>query len=299
MFNRRALLRSASATAIAGMTASRLAFAAAAGIIPGLQLFTVRAETGKDLEGTLRAVANAGYREIEYAGYYGRTASELNKLMQGLGMSSVSTHVSASDIASRPGEILAMAQALGLEFIICSSPMVAAADKELLPYAEKMQALDLADWQANAELFNRFGRQAQAAGIQLGYHNHHVEFRRFDGVMAYDKLLEWTDPGLVTMQLDVAWAVAARVEPVGLLEKYPGRFSSLHVKDLAAVPPQGQTELARTVEVGAGIVDWETVIAAARKAGVSHFFVEQEPPFARPVLESIVISADYLKALQV
>lgn len=300
MLNRRKFLLSSSAIVTAGATRSPFTLAAErSGLALGIQLFTVRTEANQDLERTLRAVANAGYTEMEYAGYYGRTAGELRTLMRGHGLSSVSAHVSASDIASRPGETLAMADALGLKFIICSSPMAVSPDKERLPYAEKMQALDLADWRANAELFNRFGRQTQAAGIQCGYHNHYLEFRSFGDDVAYDKLLEWTDPTLVTMQLDVGWAVAAHVDPVALLGKFRGRFSSLHVKDVAAIPPLEQPELARSVEVGNGVVDWKTVIAAAQDAGVRHFFVEQEPPFMRPILESIVISADYLKMLQV
>jgi sugar phosphate isomerase/epimerase len=281
---------------MAGSMMSR-AFAATKGAIPlGIQLWTVKAEAEKDLEGTMRRLYEIGFREIEFAGFYGRTAAEIGALMKGIGFRLVSMHAGADDIAAKGDSIIADAKTLGLEYIICSSPMSDAA-KAKLEWAKKMDALDPGDWKMNAGLFNKFGKAVKAAGLEFGYHNHHVEFKKFGDKTAFDTLFESTDPDLVKIELDVGWAVAARQDPIAILDKYKGRVVALHVKDIGklADDPHQST----TVAVGEGIVDWKKVIGTAKANGTKAFFYEQEEPNTRPVLESARISADYLSKLSV
>jgi len=280
-----------------GVPAPSLSFAAAVGHIPlGIQLWTVKDEVAKDLEGTMKKLYAIGFRQIEFAGFYGKTAAEIGALMKGIGFTLVSMHAGADDIVAKGDSIIADAKTLGLKYIICSSPMSDAA-KAKLEWAKKMDALDPGDWKMNAELFNKFGKTVKAAGLQFGYHNHHVEFKKFGDKTAYETLMAATDPELVKIELDVGWAVAARQDPIALLNKYQGRVVALHVKDIGklADDPHEST----TVAVGEGTIDWKKVIGTAKANGTKAFFYEQEAPYTRPVLESAKMSADYLSKLSV
>ncbi len=297
MLSRRSFLVSAGAGMAAGSIMSPLAFANHHIKIPlGIQLWTVKAETEKDVEGTLRQVYAAGFREIEFAGYYGKTPAELAKLMKDIGFTLVSTHSGAGDIAKNGDKIIADAKALGLKYVVASSPMASPA-KDKLPWGERMESIDLTDWKANAELFNKFGKQVSGAGMQFGYHNHSSEFKKFDGKTAFDYLFENTDPAHVKIQLDVGWVTVAGEDPVALLNKYQGRVASLHVKDVAARGADGKEP--PSVALGEGVVDWKKVLATAHANGVKHYFYEQEPPFSRPILDSVKMSADYLGKLSI
>ena len=295
MLSRRTFLVSAGAGLAAGSLVSRIAMADHHGKVPlGIQLWTVKSEAEKDLEGTLRKVYAAGFRDIEFAGYYGKSPADLGKLMRDIGLTPVSTHAGAADIAKNGDQIIADAKALGLKYVVCSSPMVSP-EKDKLPWEERMKAVDLNDWKWNAELFNKFGKQVSEAGMVFGYHNHSAEFKKFDGKTALDHLFGMTDPAHVKVQLDVGWVTVAGEDPIALLNKYKGRVVSLHVKDVAKRGADGKEPA--SVAVGEGVVDWKKVIGTAKANGVKHYFYEQEEPFTRPILQSAKMSADYLNKL--
>jgi len=270
---------------------------AAGGKVPlGIQLWTVKDEAAKDLEGTLRKVYAAGFREIEFAGFYGKTAAEIGKLLKDIGFSLVSMHAGAADIAAKGESILADAKTLGLRYIVCSSPAVSPA-KDKLPWEERMKAVDLNDWKWNADLFNKFGQQVSAAGMTFGYHNHSAEFKKFDGKTAFEHLYDMTDPKHVKIELDVGWVVVAQQDPIAILNKYKDRVIALHVKDVAK--RESQEKEPASVALGEGVIDWKKVIGTAKTNGTQAFFYEQEAPFTRPILDSVKISGDYLKKLAV
>jgi sugar phosphate isomerase/epimerase len=296
MFNRRSFLVSAGAGMAVGSLVTNIAFAAGSKIPLGIQMWTVKAEAEKDLEGTLRKLYALGFREIEFAGYYGKSAADIGKLLKSIGLTPVSTHAGADLIASSGEQVIADAKTLGLKYIICSSPMSDAA-KAKLDWGKKMDALDAGDWKLNAELFNKFGKQVKAAGMQFGYHNHHVEFKKFDGKTGFDTLFASTDADLVKIELDVGWAVAASQDPVAILNKYKGRVVALHVKDIGKL--DADPHKATTVAVGEGTIDWKKVIGTAHANGVKHYFYEQEEPYTRPIMDSAKISADYLSKLAI
>ena len=280
----------------AGSLVSRAAFAAGSKIPLGIQMWTVKSEAEKDLEGTLRKLYALGFREIEFAGFYGKPAADIGTLLKSIGLTPVSMHAGADLIASSGDQVIADAKTLGLKYIICSSPMSDAA-KAKLEWAKKMDALDAGDWKLNAELFNKFGKVVKAAGMQFGYHNHHVEFKKFDGKTGFDTLFASTDPALVKIELDVGWVVAASADPVAILNKYKGRVVALHVKDIGKMDPDPHK--ATTVAVGEGTIDWKKVIGTAHANGVQHYFYEQEEPYTRPIMDSAKMSADYLSKLSV
>ena len=296
MLSRRSFLVSAGAGLAAGSFMSR-AYANHHGKLPlGIQLWTVKSAAEKDLEGTLRKVYAAGFREIEFAGYYGKTPAEIGKLMRDIGFSLVSTHAGAGDIAKNGDKILADAKALGLKYVVASSPGVSP-EKEKLPWEERMKAVDLSDWKWNADLFNKFGKQVKDAGLEFGYHNHSAEFKKFGDVTAFDYLFGNTDPNLVKIQLDVGWVTVAGHDPIAILEKYKGRVVSLHVKDVGKRGADGKDPA--SVALGEGVTDWKKVLGKAQATGVKHYFYEQEEPFTRPILDSVKISGDYLSKIEV
>ena len=262
----------------------------------GIQLWTVKAEAEKDLEGTLRKVHAAGFRDIEFAGYYGRDPAALAKLMKDIGFTLVSTHAGASDIAKNGDKIIADARALGLKYVVCSSPGVSP-EKDKLPWEERMKAVDLSDWKWNADLFNKFGKQVSDAGMTFGYHNHSAEFKKFDGKTAFEHLYDMTDAKHVKIELDVGWVVVAQQDPIAILNKYKDRVIALHVKDVAK--RESPDKDPASVALGEGVIDWKKVIGTAKANGTKAFFYEQEAPYTRPVLESVKISGDYLKKLGV
>ena len=106
-----------------------------------------------------------------------------------------------------------------------------------------------------------------------------------------------TDPNLVKIELDVGWVVAARQDPLAILNKYKGRVVALHVKDVGKL--RADPHKSTTVALGEGTIDWKKVIGTANAKGVRHYFYEQEEPYTRPILESAKISADYLSKLSV
>ncbi len=280
----------------AGSLMSNVAFAKGSKIPLGIQMWTVKSEAEKDLEGTLRKLYALGFREIEFAGFYGKPAADIGALLKTIGLTPVSMHAGADLIASSGDQIIADAKTLGLKYIICSSPMSDAA-KAKLDWAKKMDALDPGDWKLNAELFNKFGKQVKTAGMQFGYHNHYVEFKKFGEKTAYETLMDATDPDLVKIELDVGWVVAASADPVAILKKYKGRVVALHVKDIGKLDPD--PHLATTVAVGEGMINWKKIIGTAHVNGAKHFFYEQEEPYTRPIMDSAKISADYLSKLTV
>ena len=291
MLTRRSFLVSAGA-GLAAAQLSRIAMADHHGKIPlGIQLWTVKSVAEKDVEGTLRKLYAAGFREIEFAGYYGRSPADLGKTLRDIGLVPTSTHAGAGDIAKKGDEIIRDAKAVGVKCIVASSPGVTP-EKEKLPWEERMKAVDLNDWKWNAELFNKFGKQVSEAGMVFGYHNHTAEFKKFEGKTALDHLFSMTDPAHVKVQLDVGWVTVAGEDPIALLNQYKGRVISLHVKDVAKRGADGKEP--PSVAVGEGVVDWKKVIGTAKANGVKHYFYEQEEPFTRPILESVKISGDYL-----
>jgi sugar phosphate isomerase/epimerase len=297
MLSRRSFLLSAGAGAAAGTMLSSFAFANHHEHFPlGIQLWTVKSEAEKDLEGTLKKVYAAGFREIEFAGYYGKSPADIAKLMKGIGFSLVSTHAGAGDIAKKGDQIIADAKALGLKYVVCSSPGVSP-EKEKLPWEERMKAVDLTDWKWNADLFNAFGKKVADAGMTFGYHNHSAEFKKFGDVTAFDWLWANTDPKLVKIELDVGWVQVAQADPIAILNKYKDRVIALHVKDV------GKRTVADkdppSVALGEGVIDWKSVIGTAKKNGTKAFFYEQEEPFTRPILDSVKISGTYLTNLKI
>jgi sugar phosphate isomerase/epimerase len=306
---RRFIARSAAGLVAAGAAchgALRLG-AKPLGLPAGLQLWTLKDVVEKDFDGTLRQVAAIGYEEVELYTFLNRSAASIRKSLDDAGLRCRSAHFSVATLQKDlPGQI-AYAKELGLEYMICPFPAVAdparftPAPKNPMEWTLAIwSGMTLDDWRWLADVFNKAGEQTKKAGIQFGYHNHNMEFRAYDGVLAFDELMRRADPDLVKVELDCGWVAAAGHDPAAILAKHPGRFPLLHVKDLKqGAKPSTGLDGAPSGEVGSGAIDWKKVFSAAKAAGVKGYYVEQEAPFARPPLEAIKISYSYLDKLEV
>ena len=315
--SRRGLL--AGAAALAGTTALPGVPRAAAtplGLPIGLQLYSVKDEIDRDVEKTLRAVAAIGYRSVQTnLSIGGWDAKRVSALLKSLGVEWRSCHVSIPELQQGGERLFDQCRELGIERVISAAPFARDTSKlKKLPpdhplvkqfgemaasYVEMIQNLDIDDWKWNAEQLNKSGELAKRSGVVVGYHNHNFEFKKFGGVMAYDELLRLTDPALVTLELDCGWMVSAGQDPVDYMARHPGRYSLLHIKDLQKGGASGTGMGVRTTEIGSGTIDWKRIFAAAARAGIKGYYVEQEPPYEKPPLESAKISFDYLAKLSV
>jgi sugar phosphate isomerase/epimerase len=258
----------------------------------GLQLYSVRELLPKDYDGTLQKLGALGYREVEAAGFFDRSASDVKQAMTRAGLNCVGAHYSLEKLQPQLDEIIRFGKDLGLEFIICAVPT--AKDAAVGSKAR----LTLEDWRWNAEQFNRIGERVHAAGLGFGYHNHMQEFREDHGVLPYNELLRLTDPQYVKMELDCGWMVLGGQNPAYYLERYPERYRMLHVKDFKIIGKVNPAAPPPSTELGHGSIDYRPIFEAAKKTPVKHVFVEQEE-FDMAPFEALRIDAEYMKALKV
>lgn len=244
----------------------------------GLQLYTVREQLAADFDGTLERVAALGFREVEFAGYHGRAPAQVKSALRRNGLLAPSAHVTTAELRDGLERAIDAARIVGHDYLVCG----------YVP-AEERRSLD--DYRRLAELLDGAGERTRRARIQLCYHNHDFEFEQAGGQTPYDLLLARTDARLVKMQLDLYWIAKAGRSALDYLSKHRGRFPSLHVKDMDATPRRSFTE------VGRGVIDFKNIFAAAARAGVRHYFVEQDETPASP-FDSAKISLDYLKRLR-
>jgi sugar phosphate isomerase/epimerase len=270
----------------------RLAGAAPPGKRPGIQLYTINEVLRADPAGSLKRLRQIGYLEVESAGFGGLSATQFRGLMDDAGVSCPSAHLQFD--VNNLDRAFADAHALGAKYAVSSiSRSLALGANTPKDVLETGMSLDEA--KRTAEIANRIGASARRAGLQFTYHNHNFEFADQGGALGYDLLLRETDPQLVKFEIDCGWMIFAGHDPVEYLSKYPHRFPMIHVKDFL---PRGSDGQMRGAELGRGTVDYNPIFAAAAKAGLQHYFVEQEGPFARmSPLEAARVDYDYLKAI--
>lgn len=258
------------------------------GLPLGVQLYTVREQCEKDFEGTIKQVAAIGYKQVEVYDFYGKTAAEARKLLDDNGLKAPSGHWLLAKLRKSVDKCIEDAKTIGCEYLI-------------MPILDAPERKTLDQYKRHAAFFNKIGEKCKAAGIQFGYHNHNFEFQKFGETTAFDFLLKELDPELVKFEMDCFWVTHAGQDPVALMEKYPGRFPLLHIKDLKA-GHEATTELDARMglfaEVGSGTIDWKRIFKAAPKGGLKHYYVEQDY-CEMPPLESIKKSYEYLSKLAV
>ncbi len=223
----------------------------------GVQLYTVRSEMEKSVDATLARVAGIGYKEVEFAGYFGKTPAEIAARLKSTGLTAPSAHIGLAEIRGKWSETLDIASAIGHRYLVCA-------------YLTADQRGNAETYRRLAAEFNVAAQAAKAHGITFAYHNHDFEFQPLAGTNGYDVLLAETDKGLVHFEMDLFWITKAGKNPTDFFAAYPGRFPLVHVKDMKI---DGSM-----TEVGSGTIPFATIFAKAKQAGIKHYYVEHDQP---------------------
>jgi sugar phosphate isomerase/epimerase len=292
--SRREFLRVSTAGALGALAFTQYACMSpvkSAGI--GLQLYTIRDAMATDVPGSLKKVADAGYKYIELAGYadgkfYGYAPADFKKLVNDLGMEILSSHtqVEAQGITLENAQKMAADHAQ-LNVKYCIQPWVVEEARTTIDSYKKM----VADW-------NKVGGIMKEHGIQFGYHNHNFEFDTVEGkIPYYDIMLPELDKKLVTMEIDLFWTTKAGQNPVEIFKKYPGRFQLFHMKDMYTKEAPYYTTVGEDdfAPVGEGVINFKEILAAGNIAGLKYMIVEEDLSKAGDPFKDIQTSITNLK----
>lgn len=239
----------------------------------GVQLYTVRDLFEADFRTTLDALAEIGFKDLEFAGYFDHDPAEIKAHMDALGLVSKSAHVPVDAMRDDFAQVLETAAIMGQTNLV-------------IPWLPEEQR-NADSYRAVADLMNERADEAAASDMRVSYHNHEFEFDDLgDGTTGYDILLERTDPTKTFFEIDFFWAAEAGVSPLDLFDRAPGRFTTCHIKD--------RTASGDMVSVGDGVIDFNSYMEQAEKAGLEAFYVEHDNP--EDPLASIARSVAYLTA---
>ncbi|PEJ59259.1 sugar phosphate isomerase [Bacillus sp. AFS002410] len=238
-----------------------------------LQLWSVKEDAELDFFGTLEKVAKMGYDGVEFAGYYGKSASEIKAVLNKLGLKAAGAHVSADQILHQIDDVIAFETELGNKYIVC-------------PWANFNS---LEEWKEFAEQLQHSGKKLSEAGLSLVYHNHAHELVAVENEYILDILLNAVPSNLLKAELDTYWLEFAGVDAVEFMSKYKGRTPLIHVKDMA----QSKEE---STEIGNGIMNIKGIVQQAKLNSVEWLIVEQEA-FTKPQLVSVEIGLNNLKKI--
>jgi sugar phosphate isomerase/epimerase len=246
----------------------------------GLALYTVR-DAMKDARATLEKVAQAGYVNVESAGYnngkfYNLSPADFKSLLDEMKLKPISAHQSSVTFDNVDQQIADL-KAAGFQYFVVPIPPMGLFGHEGGKMTMKGGAKNL------AQILDKLGEKCAAAGLQLLYHNHDFEFMKdADGIVPIEYLLENCNPKYVNFQMDLYWVTKAGADPVAYFKRYPGRFKIWHVKDM--------DEQGRFAPVGNGKIDFKRILDNKQLSGMQYYFVEQDACFNETPLEAIVIS---------
>jgi sugar phosphate isomerase/epimerase len=227
----------------------------------------------------LSEVAAIGYTGVETVGDHGLSADEMRDLLQKHGLQICSAHVALAKLEADFDAVIEFHTAVGNPIIV-------------IPWIpEAARAPEAAGWFQLGRQLGELGRRVRDAGLQLMYHNHAFEMAKLEGKLAIDWLLDGAEAENLGFEIDLAWVQRGGQNGVELLERYRGRCPRVHCKDLA---PEGQNQDEMGfADVGYGVLDWASLLPAAKAAGAEWYIVEHDLPKAP--LESIRRSFDFLK----
>ncbi len=233
----------------------------------GLQLWSLREYLPKDLRGTLAKVRALGFQEVEAAGLWGATLADMRAALDAAGLRCRSAHIGFDRLRDDPPGAIAEAKGLGAVWVVCA-------------WIPHQKAVGREDILKAADVFNNFATAASKEGLRFAYHCHGYEFVPSPEGTLFETFAGAADPARVSFQVDVFHAHHGGTNPAKLIERYKGRVTSLHLKDMKkGMPVKAGTAVgtpAEDVPVGTGQVDMATVLRTAIKSGVSLYYIEDE-----------------------
>ncbi|MBR7132168.1 MAG: sugar phosphate isomerase/epimerase [Clostridia bacterium] len=263
-----------------------------------LQLYSVRDDMAADFEGTLKKVKALGYDGVEFAGLHGKSAAEIKKMCEEIGLVPISAHVPFVEMMNNEDTLATYAE-IGCKYVV-----IPYLTEEYRPGNDKFNDI--------IEGAKQLGAKAKALGMTLGYHNHDFEFEKIDGKYALDVLYEEVPADILETELDTCWVNVGGENPAEYLLKYSGRANILHLKDfvgrksenmyaLIGIDEDEEKDTAGAFEfrpVGSGLQNFPAILASAEKAGTKWVVVEQDmPSMGLTPMECAEKSINYLKNL--
>lgn len=245
----------------------------------GIQLWSVKEALAKDPVAVLKHLSASGYKQIEsFEGakgiFWGMKHTDFKKTMDDLGMKIVSAHCDhIKDFERKAAE----AGEIGMKYLIS-------------PWVGPQKSID--DFKKIADQFNQCGEIAKKNGIRFAYHNHDYSFAAMNGIVPQDVMIQSTNPSTVDFEMDMYWTVAAGVDPIAYMKKFPNRFKLVHVKDMAKTAKGHESCV-----IGKGTIDYKNILGQAHQQGVNYFIVEQEEYTGTNELDAAKADASYLKTL--
>ncbi len=251
----------------------------------GVQLYTFRNQIPQDVPGTFEKISKMGIRELEGGGTYGLPVPEFKALLKKHNMKIVSVGADFNQLADNPQPAVDLAKTFDAKYVVVF----------WIPHE---QPFGIEDAKKAVEVFNRTGKLLKENGISLCYHPHGYEFTPYEQGTLFDYIATNTDPQYFNFEMDVFWVKHPGQNPVALLEKYPGRFPLMHLKDRkhgTEGNQKGQADVESNVVLGTGDVGIAAIMKAAKKAGVKHYFIEDESSRS---MEQVPQSLKFLKSLK-
>ncbi len=267
----------------------------------GIQLYSIKAAMKDDMDAALKAVKEMGYDYVEFAGYFGKSAEEVNAILDKYGLKAVSVH-QAIDLFEKDGKsAVDYLKTLGVKY--CAIPRIRIDEF-------------YNNWDVTIERIKNVSKLLREGGIQLMYHNHDSEFQKIDGEYILDKLYSTIPNDMLMPQFDTCWIHYAGENPAEYIKKYKGKIEVLHLKDFVcenlgdgpiyALKDKDGKEIKKGsieengfkfVPVGSGIQDFPAILEAAEEAGIEYVIVEQDQSVDRDPMEAAKMSREYLKTL--
>ena len=253
---------------------------------PGMVSYTYRNSFAKDVAATLDTLKGMGIKDMEFSNLFKQTASDIRKMLDDRGMYCSSFGVGYPELTTKTREVGENAKTLGAKYVRVA----------WIPHDGP--TFTIADAKKTVEEFNRIGKFLKDEfGITFCYHNHGYEFESYENGTLFDYIMTNTNPKYVSFEIDILWTFFPGVDPVTLINKYPKRFKLLHLKDLRKGiegNSSGKTAVENDVALGTGQLDIPSIIKAAKKAGIKHYYIEDESPsYTKQVLQTM----KYLKSL--
>jgi sugar phosphate isomerase/epimerase len=253
----------------------------------GLELYSLRDQFKTDVPGTMAKVKQMGFREVEVAGTYNLTPAAFRKELDKNGLKAIGMGAEFADLESNVPKVIADAKALGVKYVVCFwIPHTA----DLFTTTDAERAIDV---------FNTAGRLLAENKLMLCYHTHGYEFQKMpNGSTYFDYLAQNIDPKNANFEIDVYWVKAPGEDPVKVLQQYPKRFQLAHLKDRKPGTPNtltGHDDVESNVVLGEGDIGIAAFMQAAKKAGIKHFFIEDESSRS---MEQIPRSLAFLRGLK-
>ena len=241
-----------------------------------LQLYSVREACKKDLPGVLKRVAEMGYAGVEFAGYHEHAASDLKKMLDDNGLQVAGTHTGIDTLLPEAfAETVEFNKTLGNPYLIVPG----------LPEAYR-DSIDA--WKKTAELFNELAERAAEVNMRVGYHNHAHEFQKMDGEYPWDAFFGTAREDVI-MQLDSGNALHGGADVVPFLERYPGRATTVHLKEYAANNDKAL--------VGEGDVRWDRIFELCETIGKTAWYIVEQESYAYPPMECVDRCLQNLRAM--